>query len=221
MRKSTAIFSFQEFVAHAMTSNFFAMNEFKFYSFLTSNADIDENLLNKVISKCNTKNYKKGDFLLKNGEICKNSFFVEQGLLRQYTIDEKGKEHIVQFAPENWLMSDRESIYFNQPSRYFIQALEDTQVFLIENKILLQLSKVDNSFLEFNNNLLHNHIMHLQKRIVQLLSASAEDRYLDFVKIYPDLNLRVSQHYIASYLGITPESLSRVRKELAIKFRKK
>ena len=87
----------------------------------------------------------------------------------------------------------------------------------MDENILLTLSKSDPQFLEFNNKLLHNHIRHLQKRITQLLSATAEERYLDFIKIYPDLLLRVPQTLIASYLGITPESLSRVRKELASK----
>lgn len=77
------------------------------------------------------------------------------------------------------------------------------------------------SFVEFNNKLLHNHIRHLQERIKQLLSATAEERYVDFIEMYPDILQRVSQTMIASYLGITPESLSRVRKELAEKYYKK
>lgn len=197
------------------------MNSFNFHTFLTSNVDVSETILAKLISQCKVKSYKKGAFLLQEGGVCKHNFFVEKGLLRQFTIDKKGKEHIVQFAPENWFISDRESIFFNQASQYFIQALEDTQVFLIENEMLLRLSKEDEKFMKFNNHLLHKHIMHLQKRIVQLLSASAEERYLDFVKVYPDLNLRVPQLYIASYLGITPESLSRVRKDLAQRYKAK
>ncbi|MCY1378624.1 hypothetical protein D9M69_662750 [compost metagenome] len=137
--------------------------------------------------------------------------------MRQYSIDEKGKEHIIQFAPENWFMSDRESVYFDQPSSYFMQALEDTVTFLLDDTLFLELSRSDAAFLEFNNRLLHNHIRHLQRRITQLQSATAEERYLDFIRMYPDLLLRVPQIFIASYLGITPESLSRVRKELSRK----
>lgn len=186
-------------------------------TYLTSNIDIDKTLIDQLISHCKIKQVKKGEFLLRQGEKCKHSFFVERGLLRQYSIDNKGKEHILQFAPENWFMTDRESVYFNEPSHYFIQALENSELVLMDENIILTLSKSDPQFLEFNNKLLHNHIRHLQKRITQLLSATAEERYLDFIKIYPDLLLRVPQTLIASYLGITPESLSRVRKELANK----
>ena len=191
------------------------MNNFRLTTYLTSNINTDKSIIDHLLSHCATKQCKKGEFLLQQGEKCSHSFFVERGLLRQFSIDSKGKEHIIQFAPENWFMSERESVYFSQPSAYFIQALEDTTVFLIEETLILELAKTNTGFLAFHNKLLHNHIRHLQRRITQLQSATAEERYLYFIKIYPDLTLRVPQIYIASYLGITPESLSRVRKELA------
>ena len=193
------------------------MNNFRFTTYLTSNIGTDNSAVERLLSQCSTRVFKKGEFVLREGEKCKYSFFVEKGLLRQYSIDEKGKEHIIQFAPENWFMTDRESVYFDQPSSYFIQALEDTVTFLLDEGLFFELSLADPSFMEFNNKLLHNHIRHLQKRITQLQSASAEERYLDFIRMYPDLLLRVPQTFISSYLGITPESLSRVRKELARK----
>lgn len=193
------------------------MNSFKLATFLTSNINIDKNLVEDLIAKCKSLQVDKGSFLLRQGEICKYSFFVEQGLLRYYSIDEKGKEHILQFAPEKWFVTDRESVYFNLPSRYFIQALEDSSVILLDENFIAELAQNNKSFTEFNNRLLHNHIRHLQDRINQLLSATAEERYLDFIKIYPDLLLRIPQSMVASYLGITPESLSRVRKNLATK----
>ncbi|EDM45470.1 cyclic nucleotide binding-regulatory protein [unidentified eubacterium SCB49] len=186
-------------------------------TFLTSNLDIDEKAVLSLVEKCKVKKIKKNEFLLKVNEHCKHTFFVEKGLLRQYSIDKKGKEHILSFAPENWFVTDRESSYFNLPSSYFIQALEDSQVVLLDASFIQLLSEEIKSFTDFNNKLLHNHIRHLQKRINLLLSASAEDRYLQFVTMYPDILLRVPQTMVASYLGITPESLSRVRKELARK----
>ncbi|MCB0687946.1 MAG: Crp/Fnr family transcriptional regulator, partial [Saprospiraceae bacterium] len=140
-----------------------------------------------------------------------------KGLLRQFAIDEKGKEHIIQFAPENWFVSDRDSVYFKEPSQYFIQTLENSSIVLIDDNFLNNLSQKVPAFVDFNTRLLHNHIRHLQNRINLLLSASAESRYLDFIKIYPDILLRVPQTMVAAYLGITPESLSRVRKNLAQK----
>lgn len=191
------------------------MNTFRLITFLTSNIDIDINFVEELIAKCKSLKVDKGSFLLRQGEICKHSFYVEQGLLKYYSIDEKGKEHILQFAPEKWFVTDRESVYFHQPSHYFIQALEDSSVILLDENFIAQLAQENKSFIEFNNRLLHNHIRHLQNRINQLLSATAEERYLNFIKIYPDLLLRIPQSMVASYLGITPESLSRVRKDLA------
>jgi len=179
--------------------------------------DIDENEISSIIEKCVLKTVKKEEFLLRINEDCKHSFFVEKGLLRQYAIDEKGKEHILSFAPERWIVTDRESVYFNQPSAYFIQALENSQVILLDENFFDLLSKIFPKFTDFNNRLLHNHIRHLKKRINLLLSAVAEDRYLEFLKMYPAIVNRVPQTMIASYLGITPESLSRVRKELTLK----
>ncbi len=190
------------------------MNNFKLTTFLTSNIDIDESL-KEAIEKCKSLKAGKGNFLLRQGEVCRHSLYVENGLLRYYSIDDKGKEHILQFAPETWFVTDRESAYFHQPSNYFIQALEDSSVILLDENFITELAQKNKSFLEFNNRLLHNHIRHLQNRINQLLSATAEERYLDFIKIYPDLLLRVPQSMVASYLGITPESLSRIRKDLA------
>lgn len=193
------------------------MNDFTLKTFLTSNLDIDEAAISSILANCKTKHVKKDQFLLRQNEISRNTFFVEKGLLRQFSIDKKGKEHTLHFAPENWFVADRESAYFNQPSVYFIQALEDSELMLLDETFIQELSHKVPSFSEFNNRLLHNHIRHLEHRINLLLSASAEERYLKFVAMYPDILLRVPQIMVASYLGITPESLSRVRKELAQK----
>lgn len=195
------------------------MSPFRFTRYLTSHAELDKELIDKILSHCSRKEVNKGAFLLRAGEKIQHSFFVEKGLLKQYYVDKKGKEHILQFAPENWLMADRESEYFDQPSSYSIEAVEASEVFFINKDLIMKLSKTDDRFIAFNNLLLHRHIQRLQKRITLLQSATAEERYLDFIQTYPDLTLRVPQTHIASYLGITPESLSRVRKELAARHR--
>ncbi len=159
--------------------------------------------------------YEKGSILLKKGAICKHSFFVEKGLLRSYMLDESGKEHVIQFAPENWFIVDRSSVYFNDPSESYIEAIEDTETVFIGEDFMCHAAEVSPIFGRYNDRLLHNHIRQMQKRINLLLGATAEKRYLSFIEMYPDLLLRVPQWMIASYLGITPESLSRVRKELA------
>lgn len=197
------------------------MKHSKLISYLSSNLDVDKNEILSLVESCTIKIVPRDTFLLREDEHCGHTFFVESGLLRQYAIDSKGKEHTISFAPENWFLPDRESVYFGLPSSYYIQAQETSKVMLIDETFMSTLSERIPSFTKFNNKLLHNHIRHLQHRIHMLLSASAEERYLQFIKMYPDILLRVPQTMVASYLGITPESLSRVRKELARKnFRK-
>lgn len=193
------------------------MNNHGLAAFLTANVNIDPNIFLEIVSNQKATFVSKGEYLLMEGEICRNSFFVEKGLLRYYSIDSKGKEHILQFAPENWFIADRESAYFGKPSQYFIQTLEDSTIVTLDDNFMLKLSANNPAFTEFNNKLLHNHIRHLQNRVNQLLSYTAEERYIKFIALYPNVLLRVPQTMVASYLGITPESLSRVRKELSKK----
>ena len=188
-----------------------------FTKYLKAKANIAQPDFQQLIKKVSFKSIEKGEILLRSGEVCKHSFFVENGLLRSYTVDDAGKEHIIQFGSENWIVSDRSSAFFNEPSDLFIDAIEDTQVVLISSDFINEASEISSSFRNYNQIALQNHIRHQQKRINLLLSASAEKRYMNFIKLYPDLTLRVPQWMIASYLGITPESLSRVRKELAHK----
>jgi CRP/FNR family transcriptional regulator, anaerobic regulatory protein len=187
-------------------------NNFKIY--LNEKAGLKDEELSQLPYIPRSRIYKKGQFLIDKGQICKDIFFVEKGLLRQYIIDGQGKEHMIHFAPENWIVSDRSSSYFNQPGEYFIDAIEDSEVVVMDEAFINGASELSKTFRENNHRALHNHVRHLQKRIIQLLSDTAETRYLEFLKVYPNLLLRVPQWMIASYLGITPESLSRVRKEL-------
>ncbi len=193
------------------------MNELSLNSFLSSNLNVAEKEILSIKESCFIREYEKDQFLLRNNELCQHTFFVEKGLLRQYSIDPKGKEHVLQFVPESWFVTDYETVYFNEPSRFFIQALEDTRVAFIDDAVIKKLEANFPVFRDFNNRLLHTQIIILQNRVTMLLSQSAEERYLQFVKTYPDILLRVPQTMIAAFLGITPESLSRVRKELAKK----
>jgi CRP/FNR family transcriptional regulator, anaerobic regulatory protein len=189
-----------------------------FHIYLTQKAGLSENELALLPYLPQSYTYKKGEYLLRPGDHCSKIFFVEAGLVKQYTISDDGKEHIIHFAPENWLVSDRSSAYFKQPTEYFIEALEDTEVYIMDEKFINTASEISKSYREFNHRSLHNHIKSMQKRINQLLGATAEARYLDFIKAYPNLYQRVPQWMIASYLGVTPESLSRIRKDVTKRF---
>jgi CRP-like cAMP-binding protein len=185
-----------------------------FYSYLKHQAGVKEGHLQSLHDLIVTKTYEKGEVLLEKGQISKHVFFVEEGLLRFFSISKEGKEHIIQFAPEGWFVTERNSICYNEPSEYFIDACERTTVALLNQEFIERASELSPQFRAYNERLLQNHIRQLQKRINLLIGTNAEERYLDFVKLYPNLMLRVPQWMIASYLGITPESLSRVRKNL-------
>lgn len=160
---------------------------------------------------------KKNEIILSEGEISDCTFFVEKGLLRMYSIDKVGKEHVIQFAPENWIISDTTSQLLNEKSRFYIEAIEESEVIVTREGFFEDLSKIYPDVAEKNQRLMFNHIKNLQNRVNALISTTAEERYLEFLKKYPNLMLRAPQWMVASYLGITPESLSRVRKELAKK----
>ncbi len=187
----------------------------EFYNYLSdslSKSEIDQ--LSKFLVE---KRIGKGEILLQAGSVCNHSFFVEEGLLRSFSIDKQGKEHVIQFAPENWIISDRSSLLFQEPSEFFIDAVENTTLIMFDEEFVVKASELSAKYRSFNQKALNNHIRHQQRRINRLLSATAEERYLNFIQLYPNITLRVPQWMIASYLGITPESLSRVRKELARK----
>ncbi len=188
-----------------------------FQSYFKKKAGMADEGLHELTAILKSKTVSKEQILLTESDICRYAFFVEKGLLRSYSIDEQGKEHIIQFASENWFITDRSSMYFNQPSDFFIDAIEETRIVLVGADFIDRASEISASFRRYNERLLHKHILYMQRRTNLLLGATAEKRYLAFVELYPDLMRRVPQWMVASYLGITPESLSRVRKELAEK----
>lgn len=185
--------------------------------FSAHSVELNTQQIKLIESELQQRTYAKNEIMLRQGDLCSHTFFVQKGLLRAYTINENGKEHTLQFAPENWFISDRSGTLFNDISMQFIEAVEETETILIQLETFDKLAKLSDEFQRFNIFLLHNHIRQLQKRINQLLSATAEARYMSFIEMYPDIIQRVPQWMVASYLGITPESLSRVRKDLTKK----
>lgn len=164
-----------------------------------------------------SKKLKKHQFLLNEGDVCKCLGFVNSGCLRQYTIDNKGTEHIIQFAIEDWWISDPYSFISGLPAAYNIDALQDSEVLLLERSAREELLDSCPKMERFFRLLIEANHVATQQRIADSLSASAEERYLKFIKTYPKLLEQIPQNHIASYLGITPQSLSRIRKELSQK----
>jgi CRP-like cAMP-binding protein len=143
---------------------------------------------------------KKGEIIQRKGELNSKVYQVKLGLLRSYSIDDKGKEHIYMFAPENWIIAD--GINPNKPSELFIDALEDSVIIKREK----DLSTISDTVK------LINRLEVLQQRIILLMSASAIERFEKFIETYPDIVQRVPQKMVASYLGITPEALSHAKR---------
>ena len=161
------------------------------------------------------KKLRKRQYLLQEGEICKSVAFVSKGMLRSYWVDEKNNERIVQFAPEGWFISDLNSFITNDISNLNIEAIENSELVLVNQAAHNHLEKLIPEFFRFNYMQYRGAYIALQKRLTNMFTLSAEENYIKLLSIYPDIMERVPQHMIASYLGLKPETLSRVRKKLA------
>ncbi len=158
--------------------------------------------------------YRKRQYILQQGDVCKYFNFVVRGCLRMYKIDDKGDIHILQFASENWWINDNDSFHSNLPSELNIDALEDTMILQINLQDLTYLYKKSRKFNLIFRVLLEKAHTALQRRLLLNISSSAQEKYKSFVKNYPHLLNRLPQTQIAAYLGITPEFLSKVKSEL-------
>ena len=176
---------------------------------------LDEGEKSVVEEVFKERKVKRRQFILQEGDVSKHNTFVVEGCLKMYMVDPNGKEHNLQFAIENWWIGDIGSFHSGEPSRLYVEA--------IENSVILQVKKEDQwnlfvNYPKFNRIfrvLAENAMVSLQNRILQNISSTAEERYLDFLKKYPQLFNRISNVQIASYLGITPEFLSTISKNIS------
>jgi CRP-like cAMP-binding protein len=177
---------------------------------------LDKTETDFFISLLQSKFFKKKEFVLRSGEVCKYEVFVTKGCLKNYTID-NGVEHIGMFAIEDWWTGDMHSFINQTPATCFIEALEDTEVLLISKQNLETLYESVPKFERFFRILFQNSLVTQVQRINQSIAYTAEERYLNFIKKYPKLEQRIRQKQMAAYLGITPEFLSVLRKKTAKK----
>ncbi len=176
---------------------------------------LDEGEKSVVEEVFKERKVKRRQFILQEGDVCKHNTFVVEGCFKMYMVDPNGKEHNLQFAIENWWIGDIGSFHSEEPSRLNVEA--------IENSVILQIKKEDQwklfvDYPKFNRIfrvLAENAMVSLQNRILQNISSTAEERYLKFSKKYPQLFNRISNVQIASYLGVTPEFLSTIRKNIS------
>lgn len=167
----------------------------------------------QIKSHLTPKKLRKKQYLLQEGDVCKTLAFVETGALREYSV-ESGSEHIIQFAIEGWTIADLFSFLTGEPAIYNIDALEDTELILITKSAHEELLLTQPKYETYNRLLITRAYIALQRRLTSSISLSIEERYTNFTTMYPDIAQRVPQHMIASYLGLTPETLSRARKKM-------
>jgi CRP-like cAMP-binding protein len=160
---------------------------------------------------------KRRQFILQEADVCKHYTFVVEGCFRMFGVDKKGTDHNIQFAAEQDWVADIGSFHSEKPSKLYIEAIEPAVIIQIEKKELYflyeNIRKLDRIF----KVIIENKFVELQNRVLQNISSTAQDRYLTFLAQYPKLALRLPSTQIASYLGITPEFLSKIRKEIVSK----
>jgi CRP-like cAMP-binding protein len=186
------------------------------YDLILSNVSKHIQLTNEetslFISVLKHRKIRKRQYLLQAGDINQYENFVMKGCLRAYTVDAQGQEHIAMFGLEGWWISDLYSFLTNTPATQHIDALEDSEVLSIEKSDLDRLYDQVPKFNRFFLKLLQNAFVAHQRRILASISQTAEEQYLDFISRYPSIEQRVPQSQIASYLGLSPETISRIRK---------
>ena len=161
------------------------------------------------------RSVKRRQFILQEGEICIHNTFVLEGCFKMYFVDDSGKEHNLQFAIENWWIGDIGSFHSEELSKLHIEAMENSIILQIKKEDQLRLFVDYPKFNRIFRVLAENAMVGLQKRTIQNISSTAEERYLDFLKRHPQFFNRISNVQIASYLGVTPEFLSAIRKKIA------
>jgi CRP/FNR family transcriptional regulator, anaerobic regulatory protein len=156
-------------------------------------------------------NLKKKTFLLEPGEHCKGNYFVLNGCMRQFLVNNKLNEQIIQFGIENWWIADQDSLMTGKPSKSFIQAIESSELLLLSEKNRVALFEAIPKLESYFRIMMQTAFVASQRRIGFIFNMTDEERYFHFVKLYPDFMQRIPQYMLASYLGFTPQFLSRLR----------
>jgi CRP-like cAMP-binding protein len=165
-----------------------------------------------LVAHFKPRKLRKRQYFLQEGDVCKYIGFIVKGSARTFTVDEKGHEHILKLALENWWLADFESFYLLTPSRFNIEALENLEVLQSTNAQIEEFLKHIPAFSAMSNVISQNNTIATQKRMQAAMIYTAEERYEDLISNYPQFLQRFPQNMIASYLGLSPETLSRLKK---------
>jgi len=189
----------------------------KFETYIKEQANLSDAEVELMRSMAVEKALRRKEFLLRQGEVCRYKIFVAQGLMRAYTTSEDGSEHIIQFSPENHWITDPESFANATPSNGNIDALEPAEVVLWTRKDLHYLSANIPGLKAYFDRLISRSSYMFRQRLLSAISLTAEEKYEEFIKKFPHLYERVPLHMVASYLGVTRETLSRIRRMQVIR----
>jgi CRP-like cAMP-binding protein len=177
--------------------------------------DLDAREVEYLKSVVQFRKLRRRQYLVQAGDVCKFDTFVAKGCLRAYYVDNDGNDHLLQFAPEDWWISDLHSFLTQTPAWLNVDALEESELIQLDKPGLEKLYQTVPKFERYFRIMLQKAFIAHQQRILQNISLTADERYLLFRQKFPSLEQRIPQHQIASYLGITPEFLSKIRKKLA------
>ena len=183
------------------------------YAHISNRVDLSEKEFEHILSLFNQVHFSRKQLLIKPGQEVLHQYFVVNGCLRTFMIDQDGKEHTVQFAVENWWCSDYIAYYNLEPSILYVECIEDCDLLEVRKSDLIENFNSSQKLESFFRQQLESAFVAFQKRILSNLHLTAEARYSKFLKSYPNIEQRVKNYQIASYLGITPESLSRLRNQ--------
>lgn len=183
---------------------------------ISKDVRLDQNEMDHFTSCLKFRKIKKNQFLLQRGEMAQFDSYVKKGCLKSSFIDQKGEEHIVQFAIEDGWIADYDSLVNRSPARLEILALEDSELLLLNYTSLEKLFDIHPKFERIFRKINQGSFVSLYRCLISFMSSSAEERYLEFVRQHPKFVNRVPQYQIASYLGITPEYLSKIRRNLTV-----
>lgn len=186
----------------------------KLIEHLRQKINLTENEASIIVSKLKSRTYLKGQYIVQEGDVCKYQTFVLSGKVRTFYLDENGNEHIIAFGIENWWIGDICSFTSQTPAEFNTHCLENTTVLQITYKDMQELYDLVPQLDRFFRLIIQKAYGNMSKRIVRNHSMSAKDRYAVFADTYPEIVNRVPQYMVASYLGITKEFLSKIRKEL-------
>jgi len=191
------------------------MNIEPLIAYFDSYVRLDSEEKDELARRVKERTLKRKEFLLQEGQVCRYYGFVVSGCLRTYAVDDAGKEHNLQFAAENDWAVDIGSFYSGKPGKLFIEAVEPSQLLLLEKCDVIDFYKLYAKFVRYFKVIFENKFVEMQNRVLQNISSTAEERYMAFLEQYPGLSNRLSSVHIASYLGVTPEFLSKIRKDMS------